>query len=45
MSKTNKNLFIKIEKLSINCYVKINGKENAYGHAKGRNHWHGFGDV
>ena len=26
-------------------YVKSNSKENTYGYAQGRNHWHGSGDV
>ena len=26
-------------------YVKSNSKENTYGYAQGRNHWHGIGDV
>ena len=26
-------------------YVKSNSKENTHVHAKGRNHWHGSGDV
>ena len=26
-------------------YVKSNNKEKTYGHAKGRDYWHGSGDV